>query len=798
MTKNRLLSVILPLLAMIVSVALGDEGTAEKLTLCTDGATDYTIVLPDSPTEVQKTAANELASFLNRVTGADFPILSEGMIEEQARDKAKLLVIGPGELSKKLLACVGAEPEETIGYDGIIIEPVGRSVVFSGHPKRGTLYAVYTFLEDTVGIRWWTSTESTIPKRPTLKAAITPTRYAPKVISREAFYRDSVFSENAGVFSARMKMNGQNNPIPPEYGGHETFYFFGHSFYIILPADKYFDEHPDWYPLINGKRTRGNVQLCLMNPEMRKEFIRNTLQILEEHPEVNNISICQDDCAGWCQCPECQKCVDENGSQSGPLIDFINEVAEAVEKEHPDVIVNTFAYQATRFAPSKVRPRDNVLIRLCTIENSFLTPLEEGGLNQSLVENIEKWSAISKQLFVWDYVTDFHCYMLPHPNLHVLGPNIRFFVKNNVVGIFEQGDVFCAAGDFVRLRNWVISKLLWNPDLDQRALENEFLNGYYSPNVRPLLRQYLDLLTKRAVEKNIHLGCFLDSAYGWLDTPTLVEATNLMNRAIAAARDDEKHSPERFAGLADKLQRESIPVHLAWLSEWPLRQADLLSNNIPSPVAEGEKYYEEYLALLEKNHVTSAVEGGEANFGNWLESLHEIVRSKSVIPEEVKDLPRDTWYNLEEFAMPLGAVGELSFREDDAAADNGRAVRLPGNHHEWEVGWAPSPIFQLRSPSAAAPDEEGFVSARMILRARCQAVEGDDSDALEIGIWDFGRTCNTFHRTLKSSELGKEEYKTIDLGIVKIGTTSHFWIAPTDHPEAVQNLYIDRVVFIRQ
>ncbi|MBO7678838.1 MAG: hypothetical protein J6S75_04135 [Thermoguttaceae bacterium] len=233
MTKFTLSTAILALLAMIPPAACGGQA-AEKLTLCADGATDYTIVLPETPKAVQKTAAEELASFLKQVTGADFPIISESQVEGQAKDKEKLLVIGPGELSKTLLASAGTEPEETLGYDGIIIQPVGSSIVFSGHPKRGPLYAVYTFLEDTVGIRWWTSTESAIPQRPTLKATVAPTRYAPKVISREAFYRDSVFSDNAGVFSARMKMNGQNNPIPSEYGGHETFHFLATPFILFF------------------------------------------------------------------------------------------------------------------------------------------------------------------------------------------------------------------------------------------------------------------------------------------------------------------------------------------------------------------------------------------------------------------------------------------------------------------------------------------------------------------------------------------------------------------------------------
>ncbi|MBR3219488.1 MAG: hypothetical protein IKF77_06155 [Thermoguttaceae bacterium] len=174
-------------LTIIALPLFADEAV---LHLADRGATDYTIVLPDTPSPVQETAAGELASFLKQVTGADFPILSESQVEEKAKDKEKLLVIGPGDLSKRLLASVGAEPEETIAQDGIIIQPVGESIVFSGHPRRGTLYAVYTFLEDTVGCRWWTSTESTIPRRPTLEVNIAPTRYAPKVTLREEYYLD--------------------------------------------------------------------------------------------------------------------------------------------------------------------------------------------------------------------------------------------------------------------------------------------------------------------------------------------------------------------------------------------------------------------------------------------------------------------------------------------------------------------------------------------------------------------------------------------------------------------------------
>ena len=619
MRRSLLKTAAAALVMTLATFALfAEEGV---LRLADSGVTDYSVVLPETPTAVQRTAAEELASFLNQVTGATFPILSESQVEEQAKDKEKLLVIGPGALSKQLLACVGAEPEETLGQDGIILQTAGSSIVFSGHPDRGMLYAVYTFLEDYVGCRWWTRTESTIPKIERLDIAPPAVRYQPVLLWRDTSYLDIRQGDEGGIFCARRKFNGSCAPVPPQYGGYVTIRLGCHTFYPILPPKDYFDEHPDWYALVDGKRLKENGQLCLTNPEMKREFVRSVLRILDENPGTRIISVSQNDCGGWCQCPECQKLVDENLSQSGPLITFVNEVAEAVEKERPGVVVETLAYQASRFAPAKVRPRDNVLIRLCAIENSFLTPMEEGGRNQSLVEEIEKWSAIAKQLFIWDYVTNFHNYMLPHPNLQVLAPNIRFYARNHAVGIYEQADSWCVAGDFVRLRCYLISKLMWNPSLDQREIENDFLTGYYSPAVGAPLRQYLDLITETAVRSDINLSCYMETTYDWLDTAALVKATELMNRAIAAAEEDQRREPERFAGLVDKVLRESIPVHLAWLLDWKKRQDDLARQNIPSPIAGGEEYYEEFRTLLEQNQVDCAKEGKRKEYQEWLDAL---------------------------------------------------------------------------------------------------------------------------------------------------------------------------------
>ncbi|MBQ3333879.1 MAG: DUF4838 domain-containing protein [Thermoguttaceae bacterium] len=784
--------------ALFVLITLPPLAAEEILRLADNGASDYTVVLPDHPSAVQKTAAEELASFLGQVTGAEFPILSQ----EQAKDKQKLLVIGPGELSKQMLASAGAEPEETIAQDGIIVQTVGGSIVFSGHRDRGPLYAVYTFLEDIVGCRWWTGTESTIPSRPTLDIEAVHLRYAPKVISREAYYRDPLDGREGGIFSARMKMNGHFNPVPAEYGGHMPILFWAHSFEQVLPPEKYFEEHPDWYSLVDGQRRgEGQYQLCLTNPEMKAEFIRNTLTALRSNPDTRSVSVSQNDRDGWCQCPECQKLAEDNLSQSGPLITFVNEVAEAIEQEFPNVLVETLAYNQSRPAPAKVRPRDNVLIRLCTGGNSLVIPLEEGGPNQSLAAVIESWSAISKQLYIWDYVTNFHNYLLPHPNLRVLAPNIRFFVKNHAIGIFEQGDAGCSAGDFVRMRHWVLSKLLWNPSLDQTALEDQFLNGYYSPRIAALFRQYLDVLQRGALQSEIPPSGSPQSTQEWLSTETLVEATKLMDQAIAAAREDEENDPIRFAGLTRKVTRESIPIRSVWIDQWRARDAEMAVAGIPSPIAcPMIDYLHEFVSLLRENHVEWVREEwqGKEELDRRLAVLEQLFGAPAAEPPaQVEGLPADSWFDVQEPYFRLSGLGYWVFLEEDPNASNKLAARMPTDHTQWAAAWNSDRAEALVSPAGTEPDSDGRLSARVLLVARCDALpRGEDRGAMAVGIYDETAKEGLFTRVLTSGELAGSDYKLFDLGTFPLGKGILIWTSPFDR--TVPNVYIDRIVVIRQ
>ena len=269
--KGNVLGILCAAASLVPVVGAGADG----LTLARDGKSDYVIVVPDRATPVENTAAAELRHLLEQVTGATWQVAAE----RTAPADAPRVVVGDGALTRKLLPDLDVRK---LAPDAIVVKTVGRDLVLVGHPRRGTLYAVYTFLEDTVGVRWWTMDEATVPRRPTLVIPRLDVAYAPKVRDRATRYlqlSDGCFTSHSrvtkqeqrqmGVFSTRLRLNGHDHySIPAEYGGPNGLVGWVHTFYQInglLPPKKYFKEHPDWYSLVKGKRVNLHGQLCLTN-----------------------------------------------------------------------------------------------------------------------------------------------------------------------------------------------------------------------------------------------------------------------------------------------------------------------------------------------------------------------------------------------------------------------------------------------------------------------------------------------------------------------------------------------------
>ena len=459
------------------------------------------IVVPAEALPSERYAAGELQRYLEAMCGARLPIVTD-----QERPRPQEIVLGA---TNRRLAALGLRPDaERLGQEGFWLKTASGCVAVAGGRPRGTLYGVYALLEEQLGVRWWTPDAETVPRRARVTLPKLDEMHAPAFEYREVYWME-MMGTNA-EFAARHRLNGAQSDFTEKHGGRDVVYYpFCHSLDALIPREL-FEKHPDYFPLVNGQRLSGYTQRCLSNPEVVKLAIANVRAWIREHPEATIISVTQNDTEGYCTCPDCRGLDEAEGSPAASFLRFVNAIAEDVEKDYPAVRIDTFAYQYTRRAPKTLRPRANVIVRLCSIECCFAHPLDGcvSGENRSFVADMQAWERVAPKLYVWDYTTNFRHYQQPFPNWDALQANVRFFRQHGVKGLFEQGNYSGGGqGEMEPLRAYVLAKLLWNPEADVERHIREFVDGYYG-RAAPKIRAYLAALRAQVREPGSHAHIF--------------------------------------------------------------------------------------------------------------------------------------------------------------------------------------------------------------------------------------------------------------------------------------------------
>ncbi len=538
------------------------------------------ILVPEDAIPAEATAARELQAGLKKIFGAELPV-----VKGEAPGPA--IRVGQSPETARLL---GGLDFKTLKPDEIIIKTVGGNLILTGDRPRGSLYAVYEFLEREYGVRFWTAEAESWPTRKEFTLPQIDCRYAPPFKSREAFY-DLI--QKSPAFAAKMRSNGHFDRIPEELGGHLELLGWCHTFEQFVSPGKFFADHPEWFAEVNGKRIE-NGQLCLTNPEARGRLTAEVLAALRKKPETRIVSVSQNDHQRFCRCKSCEAFVKTHGNQSDLLIDAVNEVAGAVAKEFPEAKVETLAYQYTRQTPKTVRPLSNVIVRLCSIECDFSAPLDSPA-NAAFASEVRDWGKLAEELYIWNYVTNFNKYYLPHPNRESLAADLRFFAANRATAVFEQGSSGPGSiADFADLRAWLTAKLLWDPSQDPDRLTEEFVNGYYGPAAPEVLR-YLALMDN-SIKPGSRLGCGNGGVF-WLDDRQLLDAWLLLEAAKAKAKED----PE----LLRRVETAAVSINLALLerdSIWnsppellrKIKREELLDRQLEIARAAGTRNFSEH------------------------------------------------------------------------------------------------------------------------------------------------------------------------------------------------------------
>ena len=512
--------------AVFLSVTHRAGASGDPIVLAERGKpASCSIVLPDGPGPVAQYAAEELRDWTEKLTGTRLPIVTNATPERAIY--------------------VGGTEEPDLGEDGFRLKSEGGSIRVIASAARGVLYGVYELLETYGGIGWFSSWHTVVPKcdRFTVPSDL-DVRQVPAFEIRDAFFHDALYHSE---FGARIRMNENlRSPKDAKYGASSFRCGKGlmaHTFGTLVPAERYFDSHPDYFSEVDGHRLRSRTQLCPTNPDVERVFAANFMAAVRRDPDARYFAVCHDDWQNWCQCPTCRAINEAEGAPAGTELRFANRMAEILERELPGRMVKFAAYDYTQRPPKSTRARHNVLVEFAPVHCDCSMPLTESPYegNVRAAADLRGWGRLAGNLRIWDYYADFCDYQMPFPDVLSIRENLRFYRDNSVRQMFAQGNHNSAYADFSALKTWLLGKLMWNPDQPLEPLLRRFFDGFYGL-AAPLARQYFDEL--HALPRD-HVKNPLKITQTF-NTPVLTDAfldraLKLWNEAEAAVKDDPVH-----------------------------------------------------------------------------------------------------------------------------------------------------------------------------------------------------------------------------------------------------------------
>ena len=432
---------------------------------------------PEGITSIVKT----LIEYAEKATGHKLAV-TEGAPGEHE------IVIGMTDRDTEALKAARSQ----IKNDGYAILEENGSLYITGSSTAGTVYGVITFMEKYLGVRFYAKDCICVRDNPIVRIPADYCEvYSPAFLMRDTFWYDVSRNQQLAIY-----LKDNSGYLPEMEGGIS----YAGSFVHTLAE-------------LTGQPHEVGKQPCLTDEQVYQTVLRNVKQWLRANPNAKIISVSQNDSAAehlGCQCANCKAIDEREGTPMGSLLTFVNRIANDIKDEFPGVYVDTLAYRYTRQAPKTIKPADNVIIRLCSIECCFGHALDDENCEQNVAfkKDIEEWSAICDNLYIWDYTTNFMFYLAPFPNLGVLRQNVKFYKDHHVIGMFEQGNYQAVSGEFGELRAYLIAKLLWNPDMSEEEYNrhmNEFLQDYYGAGWENI-RAYIDATTQAATVN--HVGIY--------------------------------------------------------------------------------------------------------------------------------------------------------------------------------------------------------------------------------------------------------------------------------------------------
>ena len=525
----------LVLVIALICTVLSLDALAEDV-LVKDGKAQCVIVIPEgtdgrvlenSACRVLK-AAHALAGYLKTMSGAHVPVRWD--IDDCPGFR---IYIGSTQLEPVDPAAI---TQGKIGFDGFIIKSVPDGVVIAGRTPLGTEHAVYHFAEEVLGIHWYSAEDNgpTIPRRATVsipRLALT--------VKPDFAWRGQYYSIITNYLTDDIKANRDAWWTFNRLWGISGL--MAHIYSGFVP-NSLFDSHPEYFALIDGKRTRGdiNVQRCLSNPDVLQLAIDFSAGQFEKYPDLRLTSLSGNDGGGWC---ECEKCKAMGPTQTHRTFAFANAVAEALEDRYPNRGFCVLAYQKTIEPPMDMKIHRNVAPFIAPMSHCRVHPIMSACSHAIDKRKIfSGWGELCGRFFWYPYLNGGP---FTGPGVITMAEEMRFARDQGCQGGFREHTAGPQAN--WAMLNWMEVKLQWDVDLDPVKLRRQFIEGYYGQAAADEVERAYDAVENQL--RNIPIADRPGVPYGhnnmnskYLD-PLLAACGKQINGAIRAA---EREPDARF------------------------------------------------------------------------------------------------------------------------------------------------------------------------------------------------------------------------------------------------------------
>jgi hypothetical protein len=426
-------------------------------------------------------------------------------VGEPVHDDKFAIILGGGEDVERA-GQLGIEVEKAnwrvLSADRYLVRSSGQALLLAGKSELSLFNGMEEFLKKHLGVRWFMPGEigEVVPSSPTVKIGQIDEVGEPGFRWRWV---------GSGEWARRVGMN-----VGVECPGEFKTKWFAHTFSWLLPPERYAAAHPEYYALIDGRRTGGSVrpnrlQLCTSNPEVVREAAANIVKTREQEPDLRMVSLDPMDSQEFCQCDRC-RALDEPGA--GPhnavsrrLALFYGQVADLVRARYPDLLLKSIAYHKYAAPPVDpgVRLGDTNVIQLCHFmcHNHALTD-PACPYNVAYNQYLKGWQRICPNVAMYEYFNKVSWLELPWPVIHTIRQDIPYLKNLGLFGLATQyAENFGSNG----LVYYIAAKLLWDPDADVDALLEDFYTRFYAEAAGPM-REYYETLEKAAVASGVHLA----------------------------------------------------------------------------------------------------------------------------------------------------------------------------------------------------------------------------------------------------------------------------------------------------